>query len=469
MDFKTFVDSFNTMTCIISVELFEDGSYGNIRIVTGNKQYIDSIENTNNGPKMLTNKFIPNSPYEMYFPKDLNFEDFCYRSAVLKQPLHTYVHPDRFDFWFNIFWMPLQSDEKNIFYCTYSQELSKEIESDKMSNVSQNIAADVLNTCVKMRESNDFIKMMTGVISDIRKMCEAAFCYLLLMNHNERTCTLIDGKSEIPLGGKNTPNWYTYDFYDIVETWSDTIAGSNCLIVKNESDMNVVKERNLRWYESLKSACVPNIALFPLKKGNETLGWIWVACFDTNKTVKVKEALELTTYFLASEVYNHQLFVRLRLLSTMDMLTGVYNRNEMNNRVDAFVSKADGKNHTIGVIFTDLNGLKQVNDTEGHAAGDTLLKNAASILKIVFAGHDIFRAGGDEFLIMLVDTTQKEIDELVSQLKKQSAASGAVSFAIGAGFEEDSSNIRHGMKMADERMYIDKLRFYNDCPDKMRR
>ena len=52
---------------------------------------------------------------------------------------------------------------------------------------------------------------------------------------------------------------------------------------------------------------------------------------------------------------------------------------------------------------------------------------------------------------------------------KETLKKGAVSFAIGAGFEEDSSNIRHGMKMADERMYIDKLRFYNDCPDKMRR
>ena len=43
MDFKTFVDGFKTMTCIISVEKFPDGSYGNIRIVTGNKAYIDSI------------------------------------------------------------------------------------------------------------------------------------------------------------------------------------------------------------------------------------------------------------------------------------------------------------------------------------------------------------------------------------------------------------------------------------------
>ena len=258
MDFKAFVDTFNTMTCVISVEKFSDGSYGNIRIVTGNKAYIDSIENSPDAPKMLTNKFVPNSLYETYLPKDLNFEDFCYRCAVLRQPLHTYVHPDRFDFWFNIFMIPLESDEENIFYCTYSQELSREVESSKMANLAQDTASTVLNACIKMRESDDFIKSMTRVVGDIRQMCEADFCYLLLMNYNEHTSTLIDDKSEIPICGKDSPKWYTYDFFDMAETWADTIAGSNCLIIKNNRDMEVVKDRNPVWYDSLKKSGVPN-------------------------------------------------------------------------------------------------------------------------------------------------------------------------------------------------------------------
>ena len=94
MDFQTIVDSFSAMTCIISVEKKKDGSYGKIRIVTGNKPYIKSIEGSPDTPQMLTNKFVPNCEYETYLPKDLNFEDFCYRSAVLKQPLHSYVHPN---------------------------------------------------------------------------------------------------------------------------------------------------------------------------------------------------------------------------------------------------------------------------------------------------------------------------------------------------------------------------------------
>ncbi|MBO4706116.1 MAG: GGDEF domain-containing protein [Spirochaetaceae bacterium] len=469
MDFKTFVDTFKTMTCIVSVEKFPDGSYGNIRIVEGNKAYIDSIENMPDGPQMLSKKFVPNSDYQNYFPKDLNFEDFCYRCAILKEPLHTYVHPDRFDFWFNIIMMPLESDKENIGYCTYSQEFSKEMESTKMANMSQDVAVDVLNTCIKLRESTDFKVTMAQILKDIRELCNANYCLLLLMDYSDRTCSILTENIELIPGKVSAMPWFNNDFFDLAETWTETIAGSNCLIIKNKKDMEFVRERNPVWYKSLKEAKIEKIALFPLKKGNDLLGYIWVTEFDVADSVRIKSTLELTTYFLASEIHNHQLFERLRLMSTMDMLTGVYNRNEMNNRVDKLVADDDDSKTSLGILFADLNGLKQINDTEGHAAGDTLLKNAAAMLKTVFVGGDIFRAGGDEFLIMLRDTTEEAVDKLVDQLKKQAKASGSVSFAIGACFEEDSRNVRHAMKMADERMYEDKVLYYGGSPERVRR
>ena len=180
MDFISFVNMIDIMTCIISVETKDDGSYGEIRIVTGNAPYIASIENADeSAPQMLTNKFVPNSLYENYFPKDLNFEDFCYRCAVLKQPMHTYVHPDRFD------------------YCTYSQTLTKNADSEEMSNTSASIATDVLNTCIKLRGATNFQHTMDEVISDIRKLCDAQSCVILLTDHETRSCrALCESRNE---------------------------------------------------------------------------------------------------------------------------------------------------------------------------------------------------------------------------------------------------------------------------------
>ena len=64
----------------------------------------------------------------------------------------------------------------------------------------------------------------------------------------------------------------------------------------------------------------------------------------------------------------------------------------------------------VGAIFADLNGLKTINDEHGHGVGDTLLKDAAKALNEVFDPDCIFRAGGDEFTVILRGTTLEEMD-----------------------------------------------------------
>ncbi|MCR5188433.1 MAG: hypothetical protein K6C97_05815 [Treponema sp.] len=321
MDFQNFVDGFKLMTCLISVEKFSDDSYGNIRIVTGNKAYIQSIEADPDAPQMLTNKFTPNLEYTNYLPKDLNFEDFCYRSAILKQPLHTYAKPDRFDFWFNMFFLPVDAQDGNTYYCTYSMEMTHEADSQKMAETSYETASDVLNTCIKLRGTENFKHTMNEVIKDIRRICSANYCCIMTIDFFTSKFSVLceDVSEDEAFTYKN--GWATDEFYKIAETWEDTISGSNCLILKNQSDMDVVKDRNPEWYASLQEANIKSLVLFPLKFGYELLGYIWATNFDTNNTVRIKETLELTSFFLGSEIANYQLFDRLRFVSTMDMLT----------------------------------------------------------------------------------------------------------------------------------------------------
>ena len=92
MNFQEFADGFETITSIISVQK-TDAGYGEIRIVTGNRKYLDLIEHPvyDNAPQIIDKKFVPNSLYEKYTPKNLGFEDLCYNSAVLKKPIHTSI------------------------------------------------------------------------------------------------------------------------------------------------------------------------------------------------------------------------------------------------------------------------------------------------------------------------------------------------------------------------------------------
>lgn len=469
IDFQKTVDSISAMTCVVSVKKLDDGSCGKFRLVTGNRAYIDSIEKPAPGTRMLKDKFVPNTEYTDYLTRDLNFEDFCYGAAVQKKCLHAYANPDRLPVWFNMTFLPLYPDEGNLCYCLYIMEINFESNAKQLSNISSDVATSVLETCIKLRGATDFRAAMTDVIKDIGELCGSEHCCILTMNTYDRTCeVLCEALSEntrlLPMG-----RYVDDKFYDIAESWEGVIAGSNCLIAKNEHDMEVVKERNPVWYASLTGAGAKNIVLFPLKSNKQLLGYIWAINFNAENALKIKETLEITTFILGSELGNYLLVDRLRVLSSKDMLTGVMNRNEMNNYVDLLSAGSDGEKTSVGVIFADLNGLKTVNDVEGHSQGDTLLKDAANALREVFAESEIFRAGGDEFTIIVTGVTQEELDKKVSDIRTVCTSYNRLIFAIGSCVEDDSRNVRRALKCADERMYEDKKKYYEQFPEKKRR
>ena len=466
MDFQVIVDGMATATCVVSVEKRENGDYGKIRIVTGNAAYIKTIEQPWENVRMNVDRFIPDSEYTRYMNRDLNFENSCYTAAVLKKNVHAYAHPARFDVWFDMSFIPLAYEENDLCYCLYMVDVNYQPDAKRMSAISGDIASAVLETCIKLRSTDDLQAAMDTICEDIRSLCGSGSCCVMLMDTHKRRCSVL-GEAVIPDSNRIPFREFLTDaFYPIAESWQETIAGSNCLIVRNQHDMALVKERNPVWYDSITKAGGKTIVLFPLEFKGELLGYIWAVNFNPDAADKIKEALELTTFILASEIYSHQLVKRLNLLSSTDMLTKVMNRNEMNNFVDRLVKRKSGK--PVGVIFADLNGLKTVNDSGGHRAGDTLLKNAAAALREVFAPNEIFRAGGDEFVVILTAVSEQELTERVEQLREAAAHYPALSFAVGAAYASDTCKVREALHFADEHMYEDKRRYYQLHPERRR-
>jgi diguanylate cyclase (GGDEF)-like protein len=466
MDFQKYVDGFGAMTCIVSVENLGNGKRGKFRIVTGNKAYIDSIEHPAPGAELLTRKFTPNQEYTNYLTRDLNFEEYCYKAAVGKKCLNSYATADRIQgVWFNMTFLPVAYEEGNLCFCTYTMEINFEANLDRMASLPADVTANVIKICLELRNTKEFNEMMNDVIVDIRNMFDADHCCILLMDSFERKCTVLcEALAEDTI--LTTMDHFNDDgFYEIADSWKGLIAGSNCLVVKDEHDMEVVKERNPLWYESFTSAHGRNIVLFPLIYRDELLGYIWAMNYDTAKATSIKETFETTASIIASAISNNLLMDRLKVLSSKDILTGVMNRNEMNNYVDKISSDKKVSSTSVGVIFADLNGLKRVNDQYGHTAGDTLLKNAALALEEVFDTDEIYRAGGDEFTIILTGITEEELDKRVEAIREVSQKYEHVCFAIGQCYEASKSNVRQALRIADERMYEDKRKYYEKHPE----
>ncbi len=470
MDLQNFVDNIVPVSCVLSVEKKPDGTCGKIRIVCGNRAYIDSLKSDDRtGSRMFSHELVPNSEYENYFPKNQRFEEDCFRAAIEKEPIHTYVQSDHFGALLNIFMMPLCSDRNDVGYCLYSMMVSSTSQNGTMSSLSNETAAEVLNTCIKLRGTSDFVGTINDVVADIRRICDARHVCLLMVDYTKRSCFMLAQAYADSAVRKSMNHWQDEEHFELVETWADIIDDKSCLIVRNEDDMLPIKEKNPGWYQSLHNASVDSIVLFPLRAAGSLIGYIWATNFEIMHTVHIKDTLELTTFFLASEIYDYQSMNRLQRMSTIDELTGVMNRNAMNNRVDLLHSAPEGEGHNVGVIFADLNGLKTVNDRDGHQAGDLMLKNAAMALQNVFIGDEIYRAGGDEFVIILPNVSQEDIEQKVESLRSISATYGNVSFAIGSSLQDDLNKIHDALSIADKAMYEDKDHFYRTHPELDRR
>lgn len=459
-DFQAMVDHLAAMSCVISVETTENSRTGIFRIVTGNEAYIRSIEQPVPGTNITPKKFVPNQEYTKFVDRDLNFEDACYQAAVLKKSVHSYAHPERMEVWFNMTFLPILPDDGNIHYCIYMMEINQQADSKSMSSISSHLASAVLETSIKLRGTTDFAATMGDVIGDIRDLCDAEHCCILLVDEIKKELTVLGEAFSAYTNLLPMAHYINDEFFKIAMSWEDTIAGSNCLIVKNETDMEIVKERNPVWYESLMGAGAKSIVLFPLKSQERLLGYMWAINFNAEKALEIKETLELATFILGSELGNHLLVDRLKLLSSRDMLTGVMNRNEMNNFVDGICEGNENEPGPVGVIFADLNGLKEVNDLLGHSTGDCLLKDAASALRRVFNEENIYRAGGDEFSVIVLGMTEQDINQKIQEIRNISQDYDLVSFSLGGSSVDNAKDIRQALRQADERMYEDKRKYY---------
>ena len=410
MVFQTVVDSIDKAACVVSVEKTGEDTYGRINIVTGNRSYIDTIEKPV-GMTMLKDKFIPDTAYTDYVPKDLNFEEACYEAAVKKKCVNSYAHPARFDVWFNMSFIPLYPDNGNICYCLYIVEVTLKADAKRLSTVSADIASYVLETCIKLQNPDDFKEAMKEVCADVRDLCDSKHCCILLMDTANRKCSVLCEAFSKDTDLLPMDKYVDDAFYDIAYSWLDTIGGSNCIMVKNEHDMELIRERNPIWHDSITSAGGKTIVLFPLVFKDELLGFMWAINFSSGKALMIKETLELTSFILASELYSYKMIEHLRYMSYTDALTRLPNRFASSDYVADLIKR----NERFTVVSIDLNNFKSVNDTLGFKAGNKVLIELAKRWKAVSDDKStetkdyITRINGDEFLLIIYGYSNESV------------------------------------------------------------
>lgn len=147
--------------------------------------------------------------------------------------------------------------------------------------------------------------------------------------------------------------------------------------------------------------------------------------------------------------------------ANMDELTGVRSRHAysiakqaMNNDISFNLVE----DFAVGIF--DINGLKDCNDRFGHAAGDKLIKDAANLLISTFKYSQIFRIGGDEFIVFFKGydyVNRKELMQKIYDVSAENILTGGPSVAGGfSELEENDSSVQEAINRADKMMYRQK-------------
>lgn len=200
--------------------------------------------------------------------------------------------------------------------------------------------------------------------------------------------------------------------------------------------------------DSLAYSISPNKAVFLLM--NTYKGMVYVLVTSVILYLLLRSLLKKVEQSEKDNLY----------LSYYDVLTGLYNRRYYEMEVKRLDTE---KNLPISVVMADLNGLKMINDAFGHQLGDQLLKKAGDAIRSICRDKDVLaRWGGDEFVILLPNTTHEEAEKVVDQIKeiccRESIDLFHVSLSLGwdtkVSMDVDFAEI---LKNAEDDMYKHKI------------
>ena len=215
-------------------------------------------------------------------------------------------------------------------------------------------------------------------------------------------------------------------------------------------------------YSSFISQKIHSIILVPFVDNHQIKGVF--AVDNPKQNYYQKDFLESLCFFIETAMTREKEKKHLQNLSYVDSLTYAQNRNHFNE----YLKKNRCKElHFVGVIYLDLNGLKEINDKMGHLAGDTLIISASYVLQEIFADNS-YRIGGDEFVVIEQDVLESEFYSKYEMLLKRMKEL-EISVATGYIWKERCFNLSEILQAADQKMYEDKKRYYSIAQKDRRR
>lgn len=309
--------------------------------------------------------------------------------------------------------------------------------------------ATILNKCIaELISGEDEDAAISNLLRIISGYFDGDRSYIVQIDEKRNVCT---NTYEYAMNGVTAEKDNLQEVpMEMLDIWMDSFRKNGLYYIPD-----IEEEQGQPYYETLKMQDITRLLAVPLNSDGKIIGFLGV----DNPRLHYEDHTLLSSiqYFLTDSLKAKERKARLQYMSYRDMLTTLYNRNRYIQVLEGMQAKTVIKT---GVAYIDINGLKRVNDLYGHEAGDRLIINTARSMLAILP-ENAYRVGGDEFVLICFDIDEKIFRSKVRDIC-DSIAAKRISVSVGVVWEESSSELETMLRRADDLMYAEKKKYYEE-------
>ncbi|MBR2066965.1 MAG: EAL domain-containing protein [Solobacterium sp.] len=220
-------------------------------------------------------------------------------------------------------------------------------------------------------------------------------------------------------------------------------------------DIEVLRDVNPFLYGTLKGRGVRSFLAERILHNDSLIGFYGIENLDIHKAREISEIFTVLSFIFAGLISRRSLEKRMERIGFRDRLTGVGNRQYLYESCNRYQY-----GETIGVLYIDILNLRDVNRSMGEGAGDTILIRSASIFSKYFGTHNVFRVGGDEFVVVMFGLEEENFLAKIEKIKKDMSKEN-IECSTGFIYEKQwNSSIDTLMRKADLKVFDEKRALY---------
>lgn len=239
---------------------------------------------------------------------------------------------------------------------------------------------------------------------------------------------------------------------EVCANWYQHFSVNKNIMIR---DLEDIRESDPLQYENLKRQSIHSLVVVPLFLDGKIIGFYGVDNPPKDFLDYAQNMLQIMGHFITGSLKRRNLVKQLQDLSYHDQLTRLGNRHALDEYISGIC-----REESIGVAYCDITGLKKLNDTKGHEAGDRMIVSACNCLLRVFQGFGLFRVGGDELLVLCPGIREEDFGNKIKDLHEDMKEHD-VTMAVGAAWKENMTmGFDSILSESEKLMYHEKAVYY---------